>query len=53
MLVEAYMTMPKYTLCQIQHLPEMIRQSVTNCIDHRAKALLGKPIRGNIEFIIS
>ena len=38
-----------YTLSQIQYLPETIRRCVENCVDHEARALLGKPIADDID----
>lgn len=39
----------RYTLSQIQYLPETIRRCVMNCVDKEAEALLGKSIADSID----
>ena len=34
----------KYTVSQIQYIPETIRRRVANCVDHKGESLLGKLI---------
>lgn len=40
---------PRYTLSQIQYLPETIRRVVANCADEEAESLLGKSIADSID----
>ena len=40
---------PRYTLSQIQYLPETIRRCVANCVDKKAVGLLGKSIADSID----
>ncbi|KAL7488819.1 hypothetical protein ACHAW6_014447 [Cyclotella cf. meneghiniana] len=40
---------PRYTLSQIQYIPETIRRCVMNSIDHKAQRLLGRPIADAID----
>ena len=40
---------PRFTLSQIQHIPETIRRCIENCVDKKAEQLLGKLIADEID----
>jgi len=48
-MLEWHWNRPECTLSQVWHIPRTILQCVTNCVDHRARSLLGKPIADSID----